>query len=73
VHSANFVRDHGELLEHGLGDRTPAGAAGHSRADRARERRDANPVEVIVVLTVVAAFLAFEVWFFFFAGPVAGS
>lgn len=38
-----------------------------------RGRRDTNPVEVIAVLTVVAAFVAFEIWFFFFTGPVAGG
>jgi hypothetical protein len=41
----------------------PRGAPG-------RARRDTNPVEVIVVLTVVVAFVALEIWFFFFAGPV---
>jgi hypothetical protein len=30
-------------------------------------RRDVNAVEGIVILTVVVAFVAFEVWFFFFA------
>ncbi len=30
-------------------------------------RRDINAVEGIVILTVVVAFVAFEVWFFFFA------
>ena len=33
-----------------------------------RLRRNTNAVEAIVVLTVVAAFIAFEAWFFFFAG-----
>lgn len=36
----------------------------------AHGRRKPNPVEAIAVLTVVAAFVAFEIWFFFFAGPV---
>ena len=40
------------------------------RAAPGRARRDTNPVEVSAVLTVVAAFIAFEIWFFFFAGPV---
>lgn len=35
-----------------------------------RARYGTNPVEVIVVLTVVVAFVAFEIWFLFFAGPV---
>jgi hypothetical protein len=39
-------------------------------APEGRARRGTNPVEVIVVVTVVAAFIAFEIWFFFFAGPV---
>jgi hypothetical protein len=39
-------------------------------APTGRARRGTNPVEVIVVLTVVVAFIAFEIWFFFFAGPV---
>ncbi|HLY49839.1 MAG TPA: hypothetical protein VKR21_11655 [Solirubrobacteraceae bacterium] len=43
---------------------------GAPRADRGRGRRDTNPVEVSAVLTVVAAFVAFEIWFLFFAGPV---
>jgi hypothetical protein len=41
-----------------------------ARAAPEQARRDINPVEVIAV---VGAFLAFEVWFFFFAGPVTGS
>jgi hypothetical protein len=45
-----------------------------ARAAPARGRRDTNPVEVIVVLTVVVAFVAFEIWFFFLAGhPLAGG
>jgi hypothetical protein len=40
------------------------------RAASSRERRHTNPVEAIVVVTVVGAFIAFEIWFFFFAGPV---
>jgi hypothetical protein len=43
---------------------------GAPRSAPARARRGTNPVEVTVVLTVVGAFLAFEIWFFFFAGPV---
>jgi hypothetical protein len=41
------------------------------RAERAapvRGRPHTNLIEVIVVLTVVAAFISLEVWFFFFAG-----
>jgi hypothetical protein len=40
------------------------------RADTARAARpgrEVNAVETIVVLTVVVAFVAFEVWFFFLA------
>jgi hypothetical protein len=33
-----------------------------------RTRRQTKPVEAIVVLTVVVAFIAIEVWYFFFAG-----
>jgi hypothetical protein len=33
-----------------------------------RQRRHTNAIEAIVVVTVVAAFIAFEAWFFFFAG-----
>ena len=44
-----------------------------TRTKPEQARRDTNPVEVIAVLTVVGAFLAFEVWFFFFAGPVTGG
>ena len=40
------------------------------RAASGRARRDTSPVEVNVVLTVLAAFLALEIWFLFFAGPV---
>lgn len=45
-------------------------AMGAPRAAPGRARRDTNPVEVIVVVTVVVAFIALEIWFFFFAGPV---
>ena len=38
------------------------------REDVARARRGITPIERVVVLSVVAAALAFEVWFFFFAG-----
>jgi len=37
----------------------------HERADRSQP---ANPVDRIVVSTVVLAVLAFEIWFFFLAG-----
>jgi hypothetical protein len=43
------------------------------RAAPQRGRRDTNPVEAIVVMTVVVAFVAFEIWFFFFAGPVVAG
>lgn len=46
------------------------------RADRAapeRTRRHTNPVEAIVVLTVVIAFIALEVWYVFFAGSPFAS
>ena len=34
----------------------------------ARQRAGISGVERIVVITVVAAVIAFEIWFFFFAG-----
>jgi len=43
-----------------------------SRAMPERQRRATNPVEVIVVLTVVVAFEALLVWFVFFAGSPVG-
>ena len=36
------------------------------RGAAGRAQRGSNPVEMIVVLTVVAAFIALEVWYFFF-------
>jgi hypothetical protein len=33
-----------------------------------RRKHGVSPVERIVVISVVAAVLAFEIWFFFFAG-----
>ena len=42
------------------------------RAAPERARRATNPVEVIVVLTVVVAFEALVIWFVFFAGPPVG-
>lgn len=45
------------------------------RAERAEDvlrERGANAVEKAVVASVVAAVLAFEVWFFFFAGSSIG-
>ena len=39
-----------------------------ARAQPERARRQTNPVEVIVVLTVVVAFELLIVWFIFFAG-----
>jgi uncharacterized membrane protein YbaN (DUF454 family) len=38
------------------------------REETARQRHGISSVERIVVITVVLAVLAFEVWFFFFAG-----
>ena len=38
------------------------------REEDAKKRQGTSGVERIVVLTVVAAVAAFEVWFFFFAG-----
>lgn len=32
------------------------------------KRRETNAIEMIVVMTVVAAFITFEIWFFFLAG-----
>jgi hypothetical protein len=43
-----------------------------TRAAPERARRATNPVEVIVVLTVVVAFEALVIWFVFFAGPPVG-
>jgi hypothetical protein len=51
--------------------REPAPWLRSMRADRddvLRRSRETNAVEAIVVATVVVAFLAFEIWFFFFAG-----
>jgi hypothetical protein len=38
------------------------------REEVARKREGISAVERVVVLSVVAAVLAFEIWFFFFAG-----
>jgi hypothetical protein len=38
------------------------------REEEARRRHGISPVERVVVIVVVLAGLAFEVWFFFFAG-----
>jgi hypothetical protein len=43
-------------------------SGGHTEHEPDRERREVNAIETIVVLTVVAGFIAFEIWFFFFAG-----
>jgi hypothetical protein len=43
-----------------------------ARAASERARRATNPVEVIVVVTVVVAFEALVIWFVFFAGPPVG-
>lgn len=40
-----------------------------ARAQPESARRATNPVEVIVVLTVVVAFEALVIWFVFFSGP----
>lgn len=43
-----------------------------SQSTPTRKGRQVNAVETIVIITVVAAFLALEVWFFFLAGsPLA--
>ena len=38
------------------------------REDEVRRKYGISPVERVVVISVVAGVLAFEVWFFFFAG-----
>jgi len=38
------------------------------REEHAKERQGTSGIERIVVISVVAAVVAFEVWFFFFAG-----
>ena len=38
------------------------------REEESRRRHGISPVERVVVIAVVLAVLAFEVWFFFFAG-----
>jgi hypothetical protein len=38
------------------------------REQDVREKYGISPIERVVVIAVVAAFLAFEIWFFFFAG-----
>jgi hypothetical protein len=38
------------------------------RSERSDRRQPVNPVDRIVVGTVVFAVLAFEIWFFFLAG-----
>jgi hypothetical protein len=39
-----------------------------------KHARDLSPLEVILIVTVVVAILAFEVWFFFFSGsPIGGG
>jgi hypothetical protein len=42
------------------------------REDFAKRRQGASPVEGIVVVSVVLCVVAFEVWFFFFAGSSIG-
>jgi hypothetical protein len=42
------------------------------RVDYEREKQSVTPLERILVITVVVAFLAFEVWFFFFSGSPLG-
>jgi cobalamin biosynthesis protein CobD/CbiB len=38
-----------------------------TREEPARRRRETNAVEAIVVMSVVVAFIAFEIWFFLLA------
>jgi hypothetical protein len=38
------------------------------REEVSRSRRSVNAIERIVVMSVVACVIAFEAWFFFFAG-----
>ena len=42
------------------------------REDLAKRRQGVSPVERIVVVSVVLCVVAFEVWFFFFAGSSIG-
>ena len=42
------------------------------REDFAKRRQGVSPVERIVVVSVVLCVVAFEVWFFFFAGSSIG-
>ena len=42
------------------------------REETARKRHGISPVERVVVIAVVLGVLAFEVWFFFFAGSSIG-
>lgn len=43
------------------------------REDVARERQGSSAIERVVVVSVTAAVLVFNVWFFFFAGSPLGS
>lgn len=43
------------------------------REELARERHGISPIERLLVLTVVAAALVFEYWFFFLAGSPLGN
>ena len=43
------------------------------REDHARERQGASAIERVVVVSVTAAVLVFNVWFFFFAGSPMGN
>ena len=44
------------------------------REDHARQRQGTSAIERVVVVSVTAAVLVFNVWFFFFAGsPLGGS
>jgi hypothetical protein len=43
------------------------------REDIAKRRAGVSPVERIVVISVVACVVAFEIWFFFFAGSSIGN
>jgi hypothetical protein len=42
------------------------------REELAKRRQGVSPVERIVVVSVVLCVVAFEVWFFFFAGSSIG-
>lgn len=44
------------------------------RSHEQRHARDLSPLEVVLVVSVVVAVVAFEIWFFFFSGsPISGG